>query len=85
MPSTDTPSRRAKETALFVPELVYFEPAALEYPKGQRILDWVKERGLPYRTIARAYQTSMVRSKLPFLPSRQAFMRMRAGMKLPPR
>ncbi len=52
MPSTDTPSRRAKETALFVPELVYFEPAALEYPKGQRILDWVKERGLPYRTTA---------------------------------
>jgi len=52
MSLTDAPSRRAKETGLFVPELVYFEPAALEYPKGRRILDWVQQRGLPYRTTA---------------------------------
>jgi spore photoproduct lyase len=47
--STDSPARQAKETGLFIPELVYFEPAALDYPKGQRILSWVKERGLPYQ------------------------------------
>ncbi|WP_019004536.1 spore photoproduct lyase [Cohnella laeviribosi] len=41
--------RAVRETALFVPELVYFEPAALDYPKGLRILNWVRERGLPYR------------------------------------
>jgi len=43
------PSRLTRETSLFVPELVYFEPAALDYPKGRRILDWVKARGLPYQ------------------------------------
>ncbi|TFE29875.1 spore photoproduct lyase [Cohnella luojiensis] len=45
----EPPVRSSKETALFVPELVYFEPAALDYPKGQRILSWVKERNLPYQ------------------------------------
>ncbi|WP_420888812.1 spore photoproduct lyase [Cohnella candidum] len=39
-----------KETSVFLPELVYFEPAALDYPKGQRILEYVKSKGLPYRT-----------------------------------
>ena len=50
--STDinTFRRTPKETAIFVPELVYFEPAALDYPKGKRIWEWVKERGLPHRT-----------------------------------
>ncbi|MCA0754536.1 spore photoproduct lyase [Paenibacillus sp. N4] len=33
----------------FVPELVYFEPAALDYPKGQRIFEWAKQQGIPYR------------------------------------
>ncbi|NIK77444.1 spore photoproduct lyase [Paenibacillus castaneae] len=33
----------------FVPELVYFEPSALDYPKGQRIFEWVKQEGIPYR------------------------------------
>ncbi|SFS83446.1 spore photoproduct lyase [Paenibacillus sp. BC26] len=33
----------------FIPELVYFEPAALDYPKGQRILEWVKSIGIPYK------------------------------------
>ncbi|MBB6635551.1 spore photoproduct lyase [Cohnella thailandensis] len=42
--------RQTRETPLFVPELVYFEPASLDYPKGRRILDWVQERGIPYRT-----------------------------------
>jgi spore photoproduct lyase len=43
------PPRKVRETPLFMPELVYFEPAALDYPKGQRIFEWAKERGLPYR------------------------------------
>lgn len=47
--TTQTPSRAARETPLFVPDLVYFEPAALEYPKGARILEWAKDRGVPYR------------------------------------
>ncbi len=34
-------------TQLFIPELVYFEPDALEYPKGQKILEWAKKEGLP--------------------------------------
>ncbi|WP_281886504.1 spore photoproduct lyase [Paenibacillus sp. YYML68] len=38
-----------KQTEVFVPELVYFEPDALEYPKGQRIHEWAKAEGLPIR------------------------------------
>lgn len=33
----------------FVPELVYFEPAALDYPKGRRIKEWVEREGIPFR------------------------------------
>ncbi|MFD0958689.1 spore photoproduct lyase [Paenibacillus chungangensis] len=33
----------------FVPDLVYFEPAALEYPKGERIFQWAKQEGIPYK------------------------------------
>lgn len=40
----DRPTRTAGP---FVPELVYFEPDALNYPKGQRIHEWAKEQGLP--------------------------------------
>lgn len=36
-----------RKTQVFVPELVYFEPEALNYPKGQRILEWAKQQGLP--------------------------------------
>jgi spore photoproduct lyase len=36
-----------RETQVFVPELVYFEPSALDYPKGQKILEWAKQQGLP--------------------------------------
>ncbi|MGO4106486.1 spore photoproduct lyase [Paenibacillus sp. YAF4_2] len=39
----------ARDTKVFVPELVYFEPDALNYPKGQRIHDWAVEQGLPIR------------------------------------
>jgi spore photoproduct lyase len=36
-----------RSTQVFVPELVYFEPDALNYPKGQRIMEWAKKEGLP--------------------------------------
>ncbi|SDD43013.1 spore photoproduct lyase [Paenibacillus sp. UNCCL117] len=38
-----------RQTQVFVPELVYFEPSALEYPKGQRIHEWALREGLPIR------------------------------------
>ncbi|MFD0586782.1 spore photoproduct lyase [Paenibacillus sp. GCM10027627] len=49
--TTDTLDRPRvdRSTLSFVPELVYFEPAALDYPKGQRIFEWVKKEGIPYR------------------------------------
>ncbi|MET3210585.1 UNVERIFIED_CONTAM: spore photoproduct lyase [Paenibacillus sp. PvR008] len=40
---------KTKGTKPFVPDLVFFEPDALNYPKGQRIMDWVKAKGIPYR------------------------------------
>lgn len=43
------PKTAPRSTGLFVPELVYFEPATLDYPKGARIMEWVKSQGLPYR------------------------------------
>ncbi|MFF2090269.1 spore photoproduct lyase [Paenibacillus sp. NPDC058174] len=33
----------------FIPDLVYFEPGALEYPKGKRIMAWVEKEGIPFR------------------------------------
>src|SRR5687768_10326094 len=39
----------ARDTKVFVPELVYFEPDSLNYPKGQRIYEWANEQGLPIR------------------------------------
>ncbi|MBE7896552.1 spore photoproduct lyase [Paenibacillus polymyxa] len=36
-------------TKPFMPDLVFFEPDALNYPKGQRIMDWVKTKDIPYR------------------------------------
>ncbi|TDF99217.1 spore photoproduct lyase [Paenibacillus piri] len=38
-----------RQTQLFTPELVYFEPDALNYPKGQRIWQWAEQQGLPIR------------------------------------
>ncbi|GIP35311.1 spore photoproduct lyase [Paenibacillus sp. J2TS4] len=41
--------RPPKSTKVFIPELVYFEPDALNYPKGVRIMEWAKQKGLPIR------------------------------------
>jgi spore photoproduct lyase len=38
-----------KASSFFIPELVYFEPSALDYPKGRRIMDWVRDNGIPFR------------------------------------
>nr|WP_276351987.1 spore photoproduct lyase [Cohnella sp. YIM B05605] len=46
---TPAPPRPVRETPVFQPELVYFEPASLDYPKGRRIMEYVKDKGLPYR------------------------------------
>ncbi|GAA3405513.1 spore photoproduct lyase [Paenibacillus hodogayensis] len=43
----DRPARGG--TSVFVPELVYFEPDALNYPKGQRIYEWAEAKGLPIK------------------------------------
>ncbi|GGF86910.1 spore photoproduct lyase [Paenibacillus abyssi] len=44
---TDKPVKAAALS--FVPELVYFEPAALDYPKGKQIYEWVQRQGIPFR------------------------------------
>ncbi|MCD1260661.1 spore photoproduct lyase [Paenibacillus athensensis] len=44
--STQLLTPAAPSTLVFVPELVYFEPDALNYPKGQRILEWAREQKL---------------------------------------
>lgn len=41
-----TPSKSA---SAFMPELVYFEPQALDYPKGKEIYLWAQEHKLPIR------------------------------------
>ncbi|MBJ6364260.1 spore photoproduct lyase [Paenibacillus sp. GCM10012307] len=41
--------RKLPSRPSFVPELVYFEPGALDYEKGQRIYKWVQEQGIPLR------------------------------------
>jgi len=45
--ATETLVRPGTELKAFIPELVYFEPDALEYPMGQRIRRWAEEQGLP--------------------------------------
>lgn len=46
----ERPARKPKRpTGTFVPELVFFEPDSLNYPKGKRIMEWVKEQGIEYR------------------------------------
>lgn len=47
--STTVLERPVRSTQLFVPELVYFEPNALEYEKGRRIEEWAKASNLPIR------------------------------------
>lgn len=48
METIDRP-KRTKQTPAFMPELVYFEPGALEYPKGKRIWKWAEAEKLPIR------------------------------------
>ncbi|WP_440110572.1 spore photoproduct lyase [Paenibacillus sp. QZ-Y1] len=43
------PARKAKGTKPFIPDLVYFEPGALEYDKGKRIMEWVTSKDIPYQ------------------------------------
>jgi len=44
--ATQAPRRN---TLKFMPQLVYFEPDALNYPKGEQIYAWAKAHGLPIR------------------------------------
>ncbi|WP_166239120.1 spore photoproduct lyase [Paenibacillus turpanensis] len=41
-----TPPRKSN---LFLPELVYFEPDSLDYPKGKKIYEWAQAQDLPIR------------------------------------
>src|SRR6187455_2923031 len=42
-------SRTENVRPSFRPELVYFEPAALDYPKGKKIMEWVRASNIPFR------------------------------------
>ncbi|NEW06236.1 spore photoproduct lyase [Paenibacillus sp. SYP-B3998] len=44
--TTELLTRPVPSTVIFVPELVYFEPDAMNYPKGQQICKWAKQQGL---------------------------------------
>ncbi|MBP1962118.1 spore photoproduct lyase [Paenibacillus aceris] len=44
--STELLTRPVPGTTVFVPELVYFEPDAMNYSKGQKIYEWAKQQGL---------------------------------------
>lgn len=46
---TDNAAKSRKLHDSFVPELVFFEPAALDYPKGKKIMEWVRASGIPFR------------------------------------
>ena len=48
-PELPPAKRKRKPTGLFIPELVFFEPDSLNYPKGKRIMEWVKAQGIEYR------------------------------------
>lgn len=41
------PARPSAKSSVFRPELVYFEPNALDYPKGRQIHEWATKLGLP--------------------------------------
>lgn len=47
--ATEMLSRPIPGLQPFLPELVYFEPGALEYPIGQKIMEWAEANGLPIR------------------------------------
>jgi spore photoproduct lyase len=46
---TATSTQVKRSTKPFIPQLVYFEPAALDYPKGRQIFEWTKQHDLPWR------------------------------------
>ncbi|WP_209860436.1 spore photoproduct lyase [Paenibacillus shirakamiensis] len=45
----EPPVKTLRRTKPFIPDFVYFEPAALDYPRGQKIMDWVVSKNLPYK------------------------------------
>lgn len=47
--ATELLTRPSPGLQTFLPELVYFEPDALDYPKGHKIMEWAKQAGLPIR------------------------------------
>jgi len=47
--TTHDPAAALATTLSFVPELAYFEPGALDYPKGQRLYEWARQSGIPVR------------------------------------
>jgi spore photoproduct lyase len=40
---------RPASTKLFIPELVYFEPDAMNYEKGKQIYEWAQKENLPVK------------------------------------
>jgi spore photoproduct lyase len=44
--TTEILTRPVPSTTVFVPELVYFEPDAMNYTKGRQIYEWAKQQGL---------------------------------------
>ncbi|WP_106768103.1 spore photoproduct lyase [Paenibacillus faecalis] len=46
---TASPKRTIKSTRPFTPNLVYFEPKALEFSKGKQIMDYVVAKGIEHR------------------------------------
>ncbi|RUT36192.1 spore photoproduct lyase [Paenibacillus zeisoli] len=47
--TAEPPAKPRTHTKPFVPDFVYFEPGALEYPKGIQIMDWVKSQNIPFK------------------------------------
>ena len=47
--TTPSPPKNVRETKPFIPDLVYFEPQALEYDKGKKILKWAESLDIPVR------------------------------------
>lgn len=47
--ATELLARPSPGLQTFTPELVYFEPDALNYPKGRKIMEWAEKNNLPIR------------------------------------
>ncbi|WP_240666666.1 spore photoproduct lyase [Longirhabdus pacifica] len=41
--------KKRRQTKPFLPDLVYFEPKSLEYPKGNKIYEWAEKNNIPIR------------------------------------